>query len=182
MEERWFHIVISTYGSWLHGDPRGFRTRHHREHVEGDYKNPPAPGQHEWKFERSKKLLKQPPVIIPVNFRLIIGEAVRDRLTALGTYVLTISCGGQHCHIQAKMGEQFPREWAGLAKKYAWFIARDNGWVGRIWAKRSKATPINDRQHQVNVYGYVLDHIHEGAWVWSALTGAQCPPVATGGL
>jgi hypothetical protein len=31
-----------TYGTWLPGDPKGFRTRHHREHIEGDYKKPPA--------------------------------------------------------------------------------------------------------------------------------------------
>jgi hypothetical protein len=37
----WFHAIITTYGAWLDGDARGFRTRHHREHVEGDYKNPP---------------------------------------------------------------------------------------------------------------------------------------------
>jgi REP element-mobilizing transposase RayT len=37
----WFHVVGTTYGAWLPGDPRGFRTRDHREHIEGDYKNPP---------------------------------------------------------------------------------------------------------------------------------------------
>jgi hypothetical protein len=37
MSQRWYHVIISTYGGWLHGDPRGFRTRHHRAHVEGDY-------------------------------------------------------------------------------------------------------------------------------------------------
>jgi hypothetical protein len=30
---RWYHIIMSTYGSWLYGDARGFRTRHHREHI-----------------------------------------------------------------------------------------------------------------------------------------------------
>lgn len=39
----WYHIMCHTYGTWLPGDPRGFRTRHHREHVEGDYKSPPHP-------------------------------------------------------------------------------------------------------------------------------------------
>ena len=38
---RWFHCTSHTYGAWLHGDERSFRTRHHREHKIGDYKNPP---------------------------------------------------------------------------------------------------------------------------------------------
>ena len=42
----WYHVVLSTYGSWLYGDKRGFRTRHHREHVDGDYKNPPSLGKY----------------------------------------------------------------------------------------------------------------------------------------
>ncbi len=177
-EPSWFHIVISAYGSWLYGDPRGFRTRHHREHVEGDYKNPPPPGTHDWELRRSKKLLKQPPVVIAPKLRRIIGEAVRNRLTELGAEVLTIAAGGQHCHIQAKMDPQYPREWAGLAKKHAWFIARDHGWIGKLWAMRSKATPINDREHQENVYHYILDHVHEGAWVWSALWPKNPPASA----
>src|SRR3954468_9029001 len=37
----WYHCMGNTYGTWLPGDPRGFRTRLHREHVEGDYRNPP---------------------------------------------------------------------------------------------------------------------------------------------
>ena len=33
----WYHVMCHTYGTWLPGDPKGFRTRHHREQVEGDY-------------------------------------------------------------------------------------------------------------------------------------------------
>ena len=36
----WYHCTTHTYGSWLRGDRRGWRARHHREHVQGDYKNP----------------------------------------------------------------------------------------------------------------------------------------------
>ena len=55
---RWFHCTVHTYGAWLHGSARGFRTRHHREHIEGDYKNPPPQGMYDDKLQRSKELLK----------------------------------------------------------------------------------------------------------------------------
>jgi hypothetical protein len=32
----WYHCVANTYGTWLPGDPRGWRSCHHRERVEGD--------------------------------------------------------------------------------------------------------------------------------------------------
>jgi triphosphoribosyl-dephospho-CoA synthase len=35
MEGTWIYFVETVYGAWLHGNARGFRTRHYREHVEG---------------------------------------------------------------------------------------------------------------------------------------------------
>jgi len=40
----WYHCVVTTYGAWLRGDPRGWRSRHHREHIQGDYRRPPSSG------------------------------------------------------------------------------------------------------------------------------------------
>src|SRR5437763_6902366 len=88
---RWFHVIISTYGSWLYGGPRGFRTRHHREHVEGDYKNPPPPGKYDAKNARSKRLLKEPPVVLPPEWGPMIGSAVRERLRVLGAEVMIVT-------------------------------------------------------------------------------------------
>src|SRR5437763_7521183 len=93
---RWYHVIVTTYGAWLYGDARGFRTRHHREHVEGDYKNPPPPGKYEKKAARSRKLLKQPPVILTPEWRKTVGEAIRDRLLELGAVLLCVSVSGQH--------------------------------------------------------------------------------------
>ena len=39
----WYHVNGNTYGTWLPGDPRGWRERGHKKHVAGDYKNPPPP-------------------------------------------------------------------------------------------------------------------------------------------
>ena len=61
---RWFHCTSHTYGAWLHGDERSFRTRHHREHKIGDYKNRPLSEMYAEKLARCKKLLKQPPVML----------------------------------------------------------------------------------------------------------------------
>ena len=52
----WRHVVIGTLRSWNFGDERGFRSRGHRIHSSGDYKNPPPRGEHaklnEWHVER----------------------------------------------------------------------------------------------------------------------------------
>src|ERR1700754_4032896 len=100
---KWFHVTTHTYGVWLYGDPRGFRTRHHREHVEGDYKNPPPPGKYADRHERSKNLLKQSPVVLPPEWRKIVGIAVRERFVGLGAQVIAVSMSATHAHILAKM-------------------------------------------------------------------------------
>ncbi len=180
----WYHCTTHTYAAWLPGDGRGFRTRHHREHVEGDYKNPPPAGKYADELARSRRLMTQPAVVLPPEWRPVIGGAVRDRLTGLGAQVIAVACDATHVHLLAKMPPVSVRTWVGLAKKHAWFVARDHGWVGKLWAVRSKATPTRDRRHQVNCFDYILRHAAGGAWVWSFRDGLppQSPPVATGGL
>ena len=137
----WFHVTTHTYGAWLYGDPRGFRTRHHREHVEGDYKNPPPKGMYDDKYQRSKDSLKQPPVILTPAWRKEVGIALRDKLLQVGAQLIRLSVSGQHVHYLAKMPPAMPKFWTGLAKKHAWFELRDRGWTGMLWAKGGKATP-----------------------------------------
>lgn len=166
---QWYHIVASTYGAWLYGDPRGFRTRHHREHVEGDYKDPPPPGKYARDEQRSKKLLKQPPVVILWEFRVHVAQALREKLEAHGALVLCLSVSSQHVHILAKLQRYQARTLMGYAKLHAWHELRDRGWTGKLWGKRSLPKPIRDRQHQLNTYRYILRHAEEGAYVWDLM-------------
>src|SRR5687768_17139320 len=96
---RWFHLTSHTYGAWLYGSPRGFRTRHHREHIIGDYKNPPPAGMYDRKLERSKQLLVQDPVVLSMSWRKIIGKAVLEKLQKLTAQVLSVSMSSTHAHI-----------------------------------------------------------------------------------
>lgn len=120
----WCHIVLTAYGAWLPGDPRGFRTRHHRQHVEGDYRNPPPVGKYARLERRSHELLKQPPMTWPSPWREVIGMALMARLQQLGGFVLCLAVAGQHAHALAKLPHGQEKVWIGLAKKHASFEAR----------------------------------------------------------
>src|SRR5581483_6888974 len=80
----WYHLLATTYGAWLYGDALGFRTRHHREHVEGDYKNPPLAGKYAASKRRSKEKLRRQKVIIPEELRPVVGRALLEKLQARG--------------------------------------------------------------------------------------------------
>lgn len=163
----WIHFVETVYGAWSYGDARGFRTRHHREHVEGDYKSPPATGLYAARLQTSLASLKQPPVIVPESLREFLGTAVRNRLEELGVFVLCLAQGGQHLHLLAKLANGVDaRDLMGLAKKHSAFELKAQGWRGKLWGKRGKELRVRGREHQLNVYRYILKHEQQGAWVW----------------
>jgi hypothetical protein len=76
----WFHVILTTYGAWLPGDPRGFRTRHHRDHVEGDYKSPPPVGVYESFALTNRDALKHDPVSLDSTQRETVGKSLKAKL------------------------------------------------------------------------------------------------------
>jgi hypothetical protein len=94
---RWRHVVISTLNSWLPGDPRGFRSRDHKVHSSGDYKNPPPTGEHEGLYNYSKEISGSP-VVIPRHLREAAGRAIRRKLKKRNLRVLAVSVAGMHAH------------------------------------------------------------------------------------
>jgi len=129
---RWHHIVLTTYGAWLYGDARGFRTRHHREHVDGDYKNPPPRGLYDDKARRSRDSLVQPPVVIPHRYKACLGRAMWRELTKRRVWVLIMAVSGQHVHLLVKVETKRVRHLAGRAKRCGTLELRSKGWQGRL--------------------------------------------------
>src|SRR5882724_4054772 len=162
----WFHVILTTYGAWLPGDPRGFRTRHHRDHVEGDYKNPPPAGIYEKFAEKNREALKHDEVSLDWAQRETVGKALKAKLDELGVFVIAIAASAQHVHLLLKARPKEVRNQVGAAKMHTWFELRKSGWKKKLWGKRGKFLRIRDRAHQLNVFRYILRHAEQGAWVW----------------
>lgn len=164
---KWFHVTFSTYGAWLPGDPRGYRTRGHREHVEGDYKRPPPPGYETARYERAQRNLKRSPVLLSIRQRSLGGHGLLDMLEARGCTVVAIGVGGKHVHIATRLPDLRAKLLIGEAKKHAWFVLKNGGFGGRAWAAGCRTEPIHDRSHQLNTVNYIQKHRKQGAWVWT---------------
>jgi hypothetical protein len=54
----------NTYGTWLPGDERGFRTENQKLDVPHDYKDPPPKGKYDGLHRYSRSLLKREPVYL----------------------------------------------------------------------------------------------------------------------
>ena len=163
----WWHLILHTRGSWLHGDPRGFRSRDHRIHSGGDYKNPPPKGEHArlHKFHRQHD---RPAVLLPRDWFAAVGQAARGKCEKLDAPVLAISVGPTHLHALAQWIDDVDEagDLAGRLKQRTSHALR-HVLPGRVWAEGGKPIRIRDQAHQRSVYQYILNHALDGDWVWS---------------
>ena len=176
---RWYHCVFNTYGTWLPGDPRGFRTRHHREHVDGDYKRPPAEGTWTRRLERSQRLTGEA-VFLTAGQRDLARDQIVTTLVAYKQVPLeALAVGGAHAHLLFRVPaglklppqeHSAPRHLVGLAKQWSAKRIKQETHrpVPHLWAKRGKIKPIRDASHFRNTAAYILRHREEGAATWRA--------------
>lgn len=163
----WYHIIFNTRGSWLTGDPRGFRSRNHRRHSDGDYQNPPPPGQHSG-LHKVVREHSRPALSIPCELFHRIGEAVLEKCEQKGRRVLVIAVDPHHVHLLVELpGDRTAvKRVVGSWKQKASHAVRD-AMPGSIWSKSCDPVRIKDRAHHENVYRYIRDHRKQGAWVWT---------------
>lgn len=183
----WIHCNGNTYGSWLRGDRRGWRSRHHREHCVGDYRNPPAPGAYDGLLRQSVTGMRQAgrtKVLLAPPARAVAARVMGEALLWHEVELIDLCVDRVHFHVLARFapvdgrplraGVSADRSWrhlVGIAKKRAARALSDLGLVpvGGVWGKRSGARPLRDRAHQVAVARYIPEHARKGAVVWSTL-------------
>ena len=176
----WYHIIGSTYGNWLPGDGRGWRTRHHREHGEGDYKDPPPSGTHDRRLAYAKSVMTREPILLSPPQRQLVCRTMIEALQFHKIKVKDLSVSALPIHLLAgfalvrrtahiKRISDPIRHYVGIAKSRSRRALSDAGLVARggIWAKRTKIVPIRDRAHSENVAQYIRDHANQGAVIWS---------------
>ncbi len=166
---RWRHVVIGTLNSWLPGDPRGFRSRDHKIHSSGDYRNPPPPGEHGGLHRYSKRISGEP-VVIPAELREVAGRAMLAKLKKLEHQILALAVAGMHTHMLVELPEDIAvvRSVVGQCKAAASHKIQ-HALPGRVWGGRGKYKAVDDAQYQRRVYGYILNQ--NDAWTWSFKDG-----------
>ena len=162
----WRHVVINTHGTWLHGDERGFRSRGHRIHSSGDYRNPPPKGEHTGLLRYHRKRCRKE-VIIPREFRRAIGQAIVDYLLSEGYRVLCVAVGKVHAHgvVELPIPSRVKRI-IGEAKRHASrCVSRPI--PGALWSAGGEFVAVEDADHLKAAYEYDLYKQGPGAWTWS---------------
>jgi hypothetical protein len=164
----WYHCMGNTYGTWLPGDPRGFRTRHHDEHVEGDYKAPPINGRYDERHEKARDFQKRPSIYLTVTQRRRALDEMVGSLLRRNLELIVMSVDRVHFHALCRFPDRNPRKWIGIAKKESSHYLKQVGSapVGGLWAVRFKCLPVEDRSHQLWTVRYIRKHGKKGAAIW----------------
>ncbi|MSQ95774.1 MAG: hypothetical protein EXR98_14630 [Gemmataceae bacterium] len=161
---QWWHIVISTYKSWLPGDKRGFRSPDHKVHSSGDYKKPPPIAEHA-ALRAYHNQHSGNPVIIPADQLEAVGRAILAKLQKKKHRVLVLSIATTHSHWLVELPNDYEetKQIVGQCKSKSSHLIREIV-PGRVWAAGGDFNRIKDRQHQLNVLGYILKQ--KDAWIW----------------
>jgi hypothetical protein len=166
----WYHIMCHTYGTWLPGDDNGFRTRHHREHVNGDYKSPPPAGKYAGLHQHAQSIMKRDEVRLNLLQRQRAVEEIAKSFAKwrIGLKILAVT--EIHMHALSRVLDHNPRHYMGLAKKECSAYMKRDGLApqGGLWAVRCECKPIVDERHFENVEGYIADHEFEGGVIYPA--------------
>ncbi len=160
----WSHVIWSTRGAWLPGDPRGFRDHDHRIHSTGDYKAPPPPGEHAGLHRVARKLCPEE-IHIPKHLRRTIADALGDKLLALERPPRIIAVARVHVHALVLAGATDVRPYIGRAKQAASHAVRSE-LPGRIWGQRCHPVRIRNEGHYRRVVDYIAAHSKQGAALW----------------
>ncbi|MBC8106538.1 MAG: hypothetical protein H7Z14_08110 [Anaerolineae bacterium] len=173
--QRLFHIVINTHSIWLHGDPKGFRSRGHRIYSSGDYRNPEPRGEHArlhiYQLEHSA-----PPTFLPSGAFAVVGRAIVENLSSRGHTVQAASVNSTRSHQLVSLPNDFDqiKVIIGWCKRFATRVARQRFDALRdveIWAEGETIKPIRDESHRINARDYILIKQGADAWTWSPEQG-----------
>ena len=104
---RWRLVTFSTKGSWLPGDPRGWRSRGHKRHSSGDYKHPPPAGEHAGLYNYCRKR-SGGEIELPAALRGAVGQAILAYLREAGIRVLAVAVSARHAHLLAELPDTMP--------------------------------------------------------------------------
>lgn len=163
----WWHVMWHTYGTWLPGDPRGFRNRDHRIHSSGDYKHRPPSGEHAGLHRYAREVSRPEIVLRSYATRQTIALSLHRLCIECDCFPIAIAVCRVHVHLLAEIPSEkncFDRIVTKLKTKSSASISSEL--PGRVWARGDKRVLKKDRDAQLGCFRYILDHASEGAAVW----------------
>ena len=179
MPNSWMHVQWNTYGSWLPGDPRGFRNRDHRIHSSGTYKAPPPLGEHAGLHMYAATRLVRNPIELSEELRERVLLAVIQKADMLGCPIEALAVARQHVHALLFVDDARVDGEVGKLKRHSSHAIRD-AIPGTGWSAGCHPEHVEGQEYWLNVVRYIMDHRDEGASVWRRPRDARLKAIGKG--
>lgn len=173
----WWLITWGTYGSWLPGDPRGFRTWRRREYVPSPFGRAQGgepiydSAAYAERHEDTRGRLTSTPVSLTVTDRREACSALVVEIAALRIVPAILTVAKRHAHFISQFGELAIRPTVGRLKAAATRSMKSVCFdAPQLWAKGCHMESLNGEDEFVAAYQYVQHHVSQGAAIhkWDA--------------
>jgi len=171
MNEKWWLITWSTFGTWLPGDPRGFQTWRGRKHVpppkkyakenEPTYKSKNYEGLHAVSERNSGDAVE-----LSMPHQKLALKAIVNDLKNVPLNPAIIAVGSTHVHFLAHFGELRIRRTIGRLKASATRELHESGNSNeRIWSRNCHMKSKDNNREFETAFNYIARHREESALV-----------------
>ena len=161
---RLVHGICHYHRQWIPGDERGFRSRGHRIHSSGDYRNRPPLDEHSGLRKWVQRNMRDKPVRLSYEQSMVVGGAFVQKLARMDCQVMILACGPTHVHVLFQPSEDQVVRQLGKAKQFASLKCLDRR--GQLWGELSDVEDVIGPDDAKRVFRYIEDHRDEGAWIW----------------
>lgn len=164
-------VTWTTYGTWLPGDPHGFRTWRGKVYVPppARYANQDAPAydasRYADRYQAAVDAIERP-ILLSTSQRRVVLDALLDDLGTIGIMPSILAVDDRHVHLLARFGKYLIRPTVGRLKSIATRRLRDSGFTGkRVWGKGCHMRSLADERAYETALEYVRKHQDEGALI-----------------
>ena len=146
-----YHITFGTYGTRLHGDPRGTIDRSMNR--PGD----PIVGADPARRLRESRAMRFPPVVLTPDQRRFVEAAVPEVCAKGGWMHLASSAGEDHAHVLLSTAadgaavRRWLKRWLGERLSTRWPLGDGRTW----WAEGGSVKWVWKEDYLENVYEYI---------------------------
>ncbi|MCB9857500.1 MAG: transposase [Phycisphaerales bacterium] len=148
-----YFITFRTYGSWLHGDPRGSVTRKWNEP-----ETPFIEADDEWENHRRKSMV-HPPYVMDMPARQVVTRTICDVCHYRGWLIHELNVRTNHVHLVVNSQDTPERVMTDL-KAYATRRMREANLVTRdraIWSRHGSTRYLWDEKSVASACEYVRE-------------------------
>jgi hypothetical protein len=187
--DSWWLITWTTYGTWLPGDPRGFRTWRAQQYVAPPARyaanGEPTYSARQFRALHQKNLDACQPTVLNGRWQQIVLESLRSELDTIAVDSAIVAIAPTHVHWLARFGPLGIRPIVARLKAAATRALHGNGMdANRVWAKGCSMKSLRGQNAFDNAFAYVERHRSEGAVIYVSpkYASRSTGPTASGRL